>query len=381
METVTSIKVSLESHLRGWEMTRVAVLQLPAVNLPGPKLVTLPKFVKKNIASTRAGKTVGMEAEAAAADAALAKVNIKWERLDKTRFHLIGAIFFTIQSGLLHPIAVVKTRMQVAGGGVSNMNGSLVFKDILRNNGIRGIYKGFGTSAIGSLPGRVLALTSLEVSKDMMLESTKHLGLSEATHIAVANGVAGLLTNLVSSTYFVPLEVVCQRLMVQGLSGTTHYKGAVDAVCKILTVEGFRGLYRGFGLTVVTQSPASALWWAVYGGAQHTIWRVLGFGNGIEKKPSQIQLVTVQATAGTIAGACSSIMTTPLDTIKTRLQVMDNYGSGRPSVLRTTRLLLEEDGWRGLYRGFGPRFLNMSLWGTSMIVTYELIKRLSVKRD
>lgn len=52
---------------------------------------------------------------------------------------------------------------------------------------------------------------------------------------------------------------------------------------------------------------------------------------------------------------------------------MDNYGAGRPSVVKTTKLLLEEDGWRGFYRGFGPRFLNMSLWGTSMIVTYELI--------
>ena len=56
-------------------------------------------------------------------------------------------------------------------------------------------------------------------------------------------------------------------------------------------------------------------------------------------------------------------------------QVMDNYGSGRPSVMKTTRLLLDEDGWRGFYRGFGPRFLNMSLWGTSMIVTYELISK------
>lgn len=52
---------------------------------------------------------------------------------------------------------------------------------------------------------------------------------------------------------------------------------------------------------------------------------------------------------------------------------MDDYGSGRPSMRKTTRKLLEEDGWRGFYRGFGPRFLNMSLWGTSMIVTYELI--------
>jgi len=43
--------------------------------------------------------------------------------------------------------------------------------------------------------------------------------------------------------------------------------------------------------------------------------------------------------------------------------------------MKTTRLLLDEDGWRGFYRGFGPRFLNMSLWGTSMIVTYELISK------
>jgi solute carrier family 25 protein 44 len=48
----------------------------------------------------------------------------------------------------------------------------------------------------------------------------------------------------------------------------------------------------------------------------------LGYGNDTQKKPSQTELVAVQATAGTIAGACSSIITTPIDTIKTRLQVI-----------------------------------------------------------
>jgi hypothetical protein len=47
----------------------------------------------------------------------------------------------------------------------------------------------------------------------------------------------------------------------------------------------------------------------------------LGYGNDTQKKPSQTKLVVVQATAGTFAGACSSIITTPIDTIKTRLQV------------------------------------------------------------
>ncbi|XP_077218382.1 uncharacterized protein LOC143852708 [Tasmannia lanceolata] len=320
-----------------------------------------------------------VEAEASISELPLSQTDINWDRLDKTRFHFIGAILFTAQSAFLHPIAVVKTRMQVAEATFAHMSGRSVFRNILRKDGIPGVFRGFGTSAVGSLPGRVLALTSLEVSKEMMLKSTEGSNMPEATRIAVANGVAGMLSNIVSCVYYVPLDVVCQRLMAQGLPGMNTYNGPYDVVRKVVRAEGFRGLYRGFGVTILTHSPASALWWGAYGSAQHVIWRSLGYGNDAEKRPSHLEMVAVQATAGTIAGACSSVITTPVDTIKTRLQVMDNYGAGRPSVIKTTKKLLREDGWRGFYRGFGPRFLNMSLWGTSMIVTYELIKRLSVK--
>ncbi|RWW17657.1 hypothetical protein GW17_00018402 [Ensete ventricosum] len=159
---------------------------------------------------------MAVEAEATAADFALSETNINWDRfppilslrLDKTRFHVIGAVLFTLQSGLLHPTAVVKTRIQVAEAGLSHMHGFSMFRRILRYDGILGLYRGFGTSAIGSLPGRVLALTSLEVSKDMMLKYTEHMDLSEATRIALSNGAAGLVSNVVSCVYFVPLDVV-----------------------------------------------------------------------------------------------------------------------------------------------------------------------------
>ncbi|GLT60257.1 hypothetical protein SLA2020_330290 [Shorea laevis] len=320
---------------------------------------------------------MAMETDATAAAprlTALADTDINWARLDKTRFHVIGAILFTAQQALLHPTAVVKTRMQVAGSGFAHMRGITVFKHILRNDGIPGIFRGCGTSAIGSLPGRVLSLTSLEISKELMLKYTEHLDMPEATRVGLANGAAGMMSNIISCAYWVPLDVICQRLMVQGLPGTTFCNGPSDVVRKVIKTEGLRGLYRGFGLTVVTQSPASALWWGVYGAAQHMIWRSLGYRDDMEKKPSHTEMVTVQATAGMIAGACSSVITTPIDTIKTRLQVMDNYVVGRPSVLKTTKTLLEEDGLWGFYRGFGPRFLNMSLYGTTMIVTYELIR-------
>ncbi|XP_038720720.1 solute carrier family 25 member 44-like isoform X3 [Tripterygium wilfordii] len=285
---------------------------------------------------------VEVDAAASVPELALADTDVNWDRLDKTRFHVIGAILFTAQSALLHPMAVVKTRMQVDGSGLSHMSGMTVTRHILRTDGIPGIFKGFGTSAIGSLPGRVLSLTSLEVSKSMMLKYTESLDMPEATRIGIANGAAGMLSNLVSSVYYVPLDVnyvlstppspaiqfymmhsqICQRLMVQGLPGTSLCNGPFDVIRKVVRAEGLRGLYRGFLLTVVTQSPASALWWGAYGAAQHIIWRSLGYRNDTEKRPSHVEMVTVQATAGMMAGACSSVITTPIDTVKTRLQVL-----------------------------------------------------------
>jgi solute carrier family 25, member 44 len=65
--------------------------------------------------------------------------------------------------------------------------------------------------------------------------------------------------------------------MVQGLAGMPTYRGPFDVINKVVKTEGVRGLYRGFGITMLSQSPASALWWSSYGGAQHAIWRCVSF--------------------------------------------------------------------------------------------------------
>jgi len=111
---------------------------------------------------------------------------------------LVLSSLIIIQQGLLHPTAVVKTRMQAADSGLSHM---------LRNDGIPGLSRGFGTSAIGAFPDGVLSLTAFEVSKDMILKYTEGLDMPEATRVSIANGVAGMLSNLVSCVYHVPLDV------------------------------------------------------------------------------------------------------------------------------------------------------------------------------
>lgn len=72
--------------------------------------------------------------------------------------------------------------------------------------------------------------------------------------------------------------------------------------------------------------------------------RKLGYGGEVEKElPSTGEVVLVQALGGVIAGACSAVATTPMDTVKTRLQVS---------------ILLLQPFWTSIERHFSCRKLS-----------------------
>ncbi|CAN1839143.1 Solute carrier family 25 member 44 [Linum perenne] len=248
---------------------------------------------------------------------------INWDKLDKTKLYVVGAGIFTGITVALYPISVIKTRLQVATKDTGERNAFSVIRGLVKTDGIPGLYRGFGTVITGAVPARIIFLTALETTKVASFKMVESFKLSEASEAAVANGIAGMAASLCSQAVFVPIDVVSQRLMVQGYSGHEKYKGGLDVARKIIKSDGIRGLYRGFGLSVMTYSPSSAVWWASYGSSQRVIWRFLGYGSDAEPAtPSGMNIVLVQAAGGIIAGATASCITTPLDTIKTRLQVM-----------------------------------------------------------
>ncbi|KAJ1435363.1 Mitochondrial carrier protein [Sesbania bispinosa] len=250
------------------------------------------------------------------------QTEINWEKLDKTKFYVVGAGLFTGVTVALYPVSVVKTRLQVATKDAVERNAFSVAKGLVKTNGIPGLYRGFGTVITGAIPARVLFLTALETTKVTAFRMLEPFRLSETTQAAIANGVAGMTSSLFAQFVFVPIDVVSQKLMVQGYSGHAQYSGGLDVARKVLRSDGIRGLYRGFGLSVVTYSPSSAVWWASYGSSQRFIWRFLEHGTkNDEGTPSLQKIMLVQAAGGIIAGATASCITTPLDTIKTRLQV------------------------------------------------------------
>ncbi|KAG8073671.1 hypothetical protein GUJ93_ZPchr0006g45094 [Zizania palustris] len=319
---------------------------------------------------------MGEEGGAAAAAAAAEEIRrlpaeVNWEMLDKSRFFVLGAALFSGVSAALYPAVVVKTLLQVAP---PPQGATATAAAILRRDGLRGFYRGFGASLAGTVPARALYMAALEATKSSVGSAAISLGVSEPAASAAASAAGGVSAAIAAQVVWTPVDVISQRLMVQ-TSSTCRYRGGVDAFKKILLADGVRGLYRGFGLSIVTYAPSNAVWWASYAMAQRFIWRIVG----AERSESYPSLMAVQGASAALAGGASALVTMPLDTVKTRIQVMETEAAARPTLKSTVRGLLKEGGWAACYRGLGPRWGSMSLSAATMVTTYEFLKRLSAK--
>ncbi|KAG4931452.1 hypothetical protein AAZX31_17G211300 [Glycine max] len=304
---------------------------------------------------------------------------IEWHMLDKSKFFFLGAALFSSLSAALYPAVVLKTRQQVSSAKISCRNMS---RAIIRYEGFRGFYRGFGTSLMGTIPARALYMSALEVTKSNVGTATAHLGFSDASAAAIANAAGGVASAMAAQLVWTPVDVVSQRLMVQE-SNKMCYRNGFDAFRKILGVEGPRGFYRGFGVSIVTYAPSNAVWWASYSMVNRLIWGVFGgCGNSNFGRDSKV-MVGVQGLSAVMASGVSTIVTMPLDTIKTRLQVLDAEeinGRRRPlTLVQAVHNLVKEGGILACYRGLGPRWASMSMSAATMITTYEFLKRVSAK--
>lgn len=81
-----------------------------------------------------------------------------------------------------------------------------------------------------------------------------------------------------SCVVFVPVDVIKERLQVQVSASTSStgsklesckaalpvYKGSLDALIQICRQEGLLGIYKGYGATLLSYGPFSALYFFLY---------------------------------------------------------------------------------------------------------------------
>jgi hypothetical protein len=118
---------------------------------------------------------------------------------------LLATMLASSSSGLLarlplHPLDTIKAQMQVQtsshGKGVVDQ-----LRSVLRTQGIAGLYRGIGITALGSMPAGCLFFTSYELAKQLLPNN------------AAGILAAGLCAEAASCVLWVPIDVIKERLV------------------------------------------------------------------------------------------------------------------------------------------------------------------------
>uniref|UniRef100_M1BVS6 S-adenosylmethionine transporter n=1 Tax=Solanum tuberosum TaxID=4113 RepID=M1BVS6_SOLTU len=117
---------------------------------------------------------------------------------------------------------------------------------------LKGLYSGLLGNLAGVLPASAIFVGVYEPAKQKLLKMFPE-NLSAVAHLT-----AGALGGIAASFVRVPTEVIKQRMQ------TRQFASAPDAVRLIVSKEGFKGLYAGYGPFLLRDLPFDAIQFCIY---------------------------------------------------------------------------------------------------------------------
>lgn len=191
--------------------------------------------------------------------------------------HLLSAAEAgSIVAVITNPIWVVKTRLQLQAPGhygsrMPYRGFCHAFKSILREEGVRGLYKGLGPGLILVSHGALQFMAYEEGRKFLISRRIREAGhpdvvprgeeLLNAQDFAILGASSKLFA--VMATY--PYQVVRSRLQQRpSEDGKSRYVNTWRTFQAIWRYEGFRGLYKGIVPNLLRVVPSSSLTFLVY---------------------------------------------------------------------------------------------------------------------
>lgn len=178
-----------------------------------------------------------------------------------------GAIARTSAGFIMMPITVIKVRYESSLYSYNSMWGAGTA--ILKGEGIKGFFSGFGVTAVRDAPYAGLYVLFYEQSKRRLsqlrevtslatpLESPK--GMQSSASVSV-NFLSGVLAAGFATAFTNPFDAVKTRLqLMPGEYGNMFIAGQ-----RMIREDGIRSLFDGLGLRMGRKALSSALAWTIY---------------------------------------------------------------------------------------------------------------------
>ncbi|KAI9099950.1 mitochondrial carrier domain-containing protein [Phlyctochytrium arcticum] len=293
--------------------------------------------------------------------------------MDSVQYILYGSGFILALDSCLFPLDTVKTvimsQREVPLGRPQGL--VKIIWNIARTEGIARFWRGLPPSVLGSFPGQAMYYLAYETAQDACSQS------SAMDKSPFLRGFAsGATAEISAGLFYVPADIVAQRLQVQNLKGFSHnsrlHAGPIDLVRKLLKAEGIGGFYRGYLAYIGAYAPASAVQWGSYEHSKPYFHRLVSsiYGRFSPRNPSSTaQDYIVNSMSGGFAGMCSVCANNPLEILRVRQQLLDKSCPSDRILIQKgywslVQSIYQREGIGGFYKGLKLRLL-VTIPGTS----------------
>ncbi|KAJ7631019.1 mitochondrial carrier domain-containing protein [Roridomyces roridus] len=238
-------------------------------------------------------------------------------------------------------------------------------RHVLRAEGVRGLWKGLGTTLVIGVP----SATSYMLTYDHLL----NVVLPPLLPAAVVPLSAGILARSTITSIVSPLELIRTNLQSTPASplNPNTLSSVLTDIRALVRKQGARVLWRGLGPTLWRDVPFSGLYWAGYETTKKFFAR-----NG--KSGAWVAFF-----CGAFSGTSAALVTNPFDVLKTRRQamIMSSSSSTTTSSLPVLLRIVRTEGASSvLFAGLLPRVVKTAPACGIMIACYEGVARFLVKK-
>ncbi len=178
---------------------------------------------------------------------------------------LTGGVAGAFQSIICSPMELIKLRMQVQTNPTDIFhwstagNNGRVYSDpwdatqkILKQGGVRGIFKGFELTLVREIPAFATYFATYEFTCNMIIEYYGKKGMTfddlPPLALCLAGGISGITGWIISY----PVDVIKSRVQVDGMFGSRAYNSIYDCYRKsIQEPEGMLVLWKGLNSTLI----------------------------------------------------------------------------------------------------------------------------------
>ncbi|XP_015222673.1 calcium-binding mitochondrial carrier protein SCaMC-2-B isoform X5 [Lepisosteus oculatus] len=248
--------------------------------------------------------------------------------------------------------------LQVHGSRANNMCIVGGFTQMIREGGMRSLWRGNGINVIKIAPESAIKFMAYEQIKRLMGSSQNSLGILERL-------VAGSLAGAIAQSSIYPMEVLKTRL---ALRKTGQYSGMADCAKHIFKKEGLAAFYKGYVPNMLGIIPYAGIDLAVYETLKNS-WLQRYATDSADPG------VFVLLACGTMSSTCGQLASYPLALVRTRMQAQASVeGAPQMSMTGLFRHILRTEGASGLYRGLAPNFMKVIPAVSISYVVYENLK-------